>query len=142
MALLLICPDLSPSSSAQQPGSFSLAPLPKDVAQLSPAAHTLFSLASLLLTCSLLSPGRPASCAHRIFGLDLSPHASSSFPYSPLASFGVACSSHTKQDFVFSWQLVSKLRPRGVLLFLNIAAVHFTGLPSCSCPPSQRSCHL
>lgn len=88
MALLLICADLSPSSSAQQPGSFSLAPVPEDVAQLPllPIPHSLWLPCCSPAASSLLE-GQLASYAHKIFGLDLSPHASSSFPYSPFGLF-------------------------------------------------------
>lgn len=94
MALLLICPDPSPSSSAQQPGSFSLAPLPKDVAQLSPAAIPVL----LSFPAAHLQP--PLSwkasflCPQNLWFGSPPPNASSSFPYSPFGLFWSSLSSH------------------------------------------------
>lgn len=116
---LLVCPDLSPSSSAQQPGSFSPAAPSSGCGPAFPCcphpALPGFPVAHLqlpLLEDQLLMPTKSLVWV-------ISPKLLLPSPTAPLASFGVACSPHHKQDFVFSCQLVSKLGPLGVLLSLQ-----------------------
>ena len=127
------CPHFAPFSSIRQPDSllrFPQPPLPQDLARLSPAAHILCFLASFWLTCSFLSLGRPASCA-LLSLVWVFPRCFLFFPLQPLWLFlsvsllQSLCSSQPKPDFVFSCQLLSKLGPLGVLLFLNRSSCAF-----------------
>lgn len=120
------CPNFSPSVCAQQPGPFyPAAPSsgcgPAFPCRPHPALPGL--LVAHLQPASLLEGQLPVptKCSAWLFSFSMLLPS----PTAPLAPFGVPAPLTPKQDFVFSCQLVSKLGPLGVLLFLKHSSCAF-----------------